>query len=57
MCPSGVTGKSERFGDVGILGIVAHKHGDPLMQLMTVSPLYVEKMADEIAIMLKTALA
>lgn len=57
VCPSGVTGKSERFGDVGILGIVAHKHGDPLMQLMTVSPLYVEKMADEIAIMLKTALA
>ena len=56
VCPSGVTGKSERFGDVGILGIVAQKHGDALMQLMTVSPLYVEKMADEIAIMLKCAI-
>lgn len=56
VCPSGVTGKSRRFGDVGILGIVAQKQGDPLMQLMSVSPLYVDKMADEIAIMLKTAL-
>lgn len=56
VCPSGVTGKSERFGDVGVLGIVAQKHGDALMQLMTVSPLYVEKMADEIAIMLKCAI-
>lgn len=53
VCPSGVTGKSERFGDVGILGIVAQKSGDPLMQLMTVSPLCVEKMADEIARLLK----
>lgn len=57
VCPSGVTGKTERFGDVGILGIVAHKHGDALMQLMTVSQLYVEKLADEIAILLKSALA
>lgn len=56
VCPSGVTGKTERFGDVGILGIVAQKHGDALMQLMTVSPLYVDKLANEIAYMVKTAL-
>lgn len=53
VCPSGVTGKSERFGDVGILGIVAQNHKDALMQLMCVSPLEVSKMADKISIMLK----
>lgn len=53
VCPSGVTGKSERFGDVGILGIVAQNHKDALMQLMCVSPVEVSKMADKISIMLK----
>jgi len=56
VCPSGVTGKSERFGDVGILGIVAQNHKDALMQLMCVSPLEVSKMADKISIMLNSAL-
>ena len=54
--PSGVTGKSERFGDVGILGIVAQNHKDALMQLMCVSPLEVSKMADKISVMLNSAL-
>lgn len=57
VCPSGVTGKSERFGDIGVLGIVARNQGDPLMQLLTVSPVYVDNLANEIAIMLKAALA
>ncbi len=57
VCPSGVTGKSERFGDIGVLGIVACNRGDPLMQLMTVSPVYVDNLANEIAIMLEAALA
>ena len=57
VCPSGVTGKSERFGDIGVLGIVARNHGDPLMQLLTVSPVYVDNLANEIAVMLKAALA
>lgn len=56
VCPSGVTGKSERFGDVGILGIVAQNHKDALMQLMCVSPLEVSKMADKISVMLNSAL-
>lgn len=56
VCPSGVTGKSERFGDIGILGIVAQNHKDALMQLMCVSPLEVSKMADKISIMLKDAI-
>lgn len=57
VCPSGVTGKSKRFGDVGILGVVAQKQGDAIMQLLSVSPLYVDKMADEICVLLKSALA
>lgn len=56
VCPSGVTGKSARFGDVGILGIVAQNHKDALMQLMCVSPLEVSKMADKISVMLNSAL-
>lgn len=56
VCPSGVTGKSERFGDIGVLGIVARNYGDHLVQLMIVSPVYVDNLANEIAVMLKSAL-
>ena len=55
VCPSGVTGKSARFGDVGILGVVAKNHGDALMQLMCVSPVEVSKLADKISILLNYA--
>lgn len=57
VCPSGVTGKSARFGDVGILGIVARNQGDALMQLMCVSPLEVSKLADKISILLNQAVS
>ena len=56
VCPAAIKGKNERFGDVGILGVVAENNGDALMQLMSVSPLYVEKMADEVALLLKDAI-
>lgn len=56
VCPAAIKGKNERFGDVGILGVVAENKGDALMQLMSVSPLYVEKMADEVALLLKDAI-
>ena len=56
VCPAAIKGKKERFGDVGILGVVAKNSSDPLMQLMSVSPLYVENMADKIANMLQCAL-
>ena len=52
VCPAAIKGRKNRFGDVGILGVVAKNNTDPLMQLMSVSPLYVEKMADKIANML-----
>ncbi|MCM1306143.1 MAG: spore protease YyaC [Bacteroides sp.] len=56
VCPAAIKGKTNRFGDVGILGVVAKNTSDPLMQLMTVSKLYVDKMADKIANMLYCAL-
>lgn len=49
VCPAGVKGNENRFGDIGILGVVAQNSTDPLMQLMTVSPLYVSNMADKVA--------
>ncbi len=55
VCPAAIKGRKNRFGDVGILGVVAKNNTDPLMQLMSVSPLYVEKMADKIANMLYCA--
>lgn len=56
VCPAAIKGRRNRFGDVGILGVVAESASDPLMQLMTVSPLYVRNMADKISNLLKTAL-
>lgn len=56
VCPSGVTGKKERFGDIGILGVVAQKQGDAIMQLLSVSPLYVDNLADKICVLLTNAL-
>lgn len=56
VCPSGVTGKKERFGDIGILGVVAQKQGDAIMQLLSVSPLYIDVLADKICNLLKHAL-
>lgn len=57
VCPAAIKGKKQRFGDVGILGVVAESTDDPLMQLMTVSPLYVQEMANKVANVLKTALS
>lgn len=56
VCPAAIKGKKARFGDVGILGVVAKNTSDPLMQLMSVSPLYVANMAEKIANMLRCAL-
>lgn len=56
VCPAGVKGNKLRFGDIGILAVVAQNSSDPLMQLMTVSPLYVEEMANKLANMISYAL-
>ncbi|MDE6302681.1 MAG: spore protease YyaC [Clostridia bacterium] len=56
VCPAAIKGKKTRFGDVGILGVVAESSKDPIMQLMTVSPLYVEDMAHKVSNLLNQAL-
>lgn len=56
VCPAAIKGRRDRFGDVGILGVVAKNTSDPLMQLMSVSPVYVADMADKISLLIKTAL-
>lgn len=56
VCPAGVKGNKLRFGDIGILAVVAQNSSDPLMQLMTVSPLYVEELADKLANVLNKVL-
>lgn len=56
VCPAAVKGKKARFGDVGILGIVAENIGDALMQLMQVSAVYVSKLADKVANMVRMAI-
>ncbi len=52
VCPAAIKGKRTRFGDIGILAVVAENKGDALMQLMSVSPVDVEKMAVKIAAMI-----
>lgn len=56
VCPAAIKGKRARFGDVGILAVVAENGRDPLMQLMSVSPLYIDDLADKIGNMLQSAL-
>ncbi len=57
VCPAAIKGKKERFGDVGVLAVVAENKGDALMQLMSVSKLYVAKLADKLANMIYAAIA
>ncbi len=57
VCPAGVKGSKTRFGDIGVLCIVAQNSVDPLMQLMTVSVLYITKLADKLANMLFNVLS
>lgn len=56
VCPAAIKGKKERFGDVGILAVVAENSGDALMQLMSVPHLYATELADKVAVMLYSAL-
>ena len=45
VCPAAVKGRKRRFGDVGILGIVAKAGGDPLVNLMNADFEFVEESA------------
>lgn len=56
VCPAAIKGKRARFGDIGVLAVVAENKSDALMQLMSVSPLYVAKLADKVADLLYRAI-
>ncbi len=56
VCPAAIKGRRTRFGDVGVLCVVAENSGDALMQLMAVSQVYVADMSDKVSNLVKTAL-
>ncbi len=55
VCPAGIKGNKDRFGDVGILGVVGEKGENNLRTLLTVKADEVSKLAYKIAIVIKTA--
>ena len=57
VCPAAIKGRKRRYGDVGVLGVVAKNQGDALMQLMSASYDFVEKMALDTANVIISALA
>lgn len=57
VCPAAACGKKKRFGDVGIIGVVGDKTGDPLSELMQADLDAVGALAREIAALVKAALS
>ena len=57
VCPAAVKGRKKRFGDVGILGIVAKPSEDALVSLMTADFLLVERLAKNVANAISEAIA
>ena len=49
VCPAAVRGKKKRFGDVGVLGIVASPSDDALINLMAADFATVERLAETVA--------
>ncbi len=56
VCPAAVNGSKQRFGDIGILAIVGENTPQPVMQLMTQTPLYIEQLAQKTAYCVKNTL-
>lgn len=57
VCPAAACGRKRRFGDVGIIGVVGDKSGDPLAELMQADVDAVSALAREIASLVKSALS
>ena len=57
VCPAAACGKKKRFGDVGIIGVVGDKTGDPLSELMQADLAAVSALARQIAALIKDALS
>ena len=56
VCPAAVKGRKRRFGDVGVLGIVAKNEGDSLAQLLTAEYSMVASLAEETARLVKESI-
>lgn len=57
VCPAAACGKKKRFGDVGIIGVVGDKTGEPLSELMQADLAAVCALARQIAALIKDALS
>ncbi len=56
VCPAAVKGSKQRFGDIGILAIVGENTTQPVMSLLTQTPLYIEELAKKTANCVKSTL-
>ncbi|MBO4380987.1 MAG: hypothetical protein J5815_02395, partial [Clostridia bacterium] len=56
VCPAAVKGRKRRFGDVGVLGIVAKNEGDSLAQLLTAEYSMVASLAEKTARLVKESI-
>jgi len=56
VCPAAIKGKRTRFGDVGILAVVAPSGDDPLMQLMQVEQSFILEIANKVSALVKNAI-
>ena len=57
VCPAAVRGRKKRFGDIGILGVVASPSDDPLASLMSADFSLVERLAQIVADAISKAIA
>ena len=56
VCPAAVKGRKRRFGDVGVLGIVAKNEGDSLAQLLAAEYDKVASLAEKTARLVKDSI-
>ena len=57
VCPAGVKGEKQRFGDVGLLGVVGENNNEPMRELLTINKDYISKMAYKVAVVIKQAIS
>ncbi len=56
VCPAAVGGRKNRYGDVGILGVVGVNGGNYMHELLNANGVEVSKMADKIAFVIYSAI-
>lgn len=56
VCPAAVGGRKQRYGDVGILGVVGVNDGNYMHELLNANGVEVSKMADKIAFVIFSAI-